>query len=95
MASPRTTLARMLRRQKCVDCGRMSPETNGENTLTTSYGWRIRKAVDSAGATAVEWRCPACWQRFKAAQATGTGAPAASHSSNPPRDPHGPDESGR
>jgi hypothetical protein len=46
----------------------MSPETNGEHTLTTSYGWRIRKSVDDAGVATVEWRCPACWARFKAAQ---------------------------
>jgi hypothetical protein len=42
----------------------MSPETNGDTTLTTSYGWRIRKSANGA----VEWRCPPCWQKFKAAQ---------------------------
>ena len=58
-------------RQNCIGCGRVSPETNGEITLTTSFGWRIRRnmAVSSDGQT--EWRCPACWQRFKATQAAG------------------------
>jgi hypothetical protein len=48
----------MLGRQKCVACARLSPETNGESTLTTSYGWRIRKATDDAGNSTIEWRCP-------------------------------------
>ena len=58
----------MIGRQKCVGCGRVSPETNGEITLTTSFGWRIRRAVGPTGEGVAEWRCPACWQRFKASQ---------------------------
>lgn len=77
----------MLGREKCVGCAKMSPETNGEHTLTTSYGWRIRKAFDAAGAPFVEWRCPTCWQRFKAAQvAAGGDTPT----TTPPGDPRAP-----
>jgi hypothetical protein len=60
----------MLGRQTCIACGRLSPETNGDTTLTTSYGWRIRKGVGADGGAAVEWRCPTCWQKFKAAQSS-------------------------
>ena len=80
----------MLGREKCLECGRMSPETNGENTLTTSYGWRIRKTIDGAGSPGVEWRCPTCWQRFKAAQqAVGAAAPMTTPPASPHREPHG------
>jgi DNA-directed RNA polymerase subunit RPC12/RpoP len=76
-------------RQKCISCGRLSPETNGEHTLTTSYGWRIRKAVDDAGTATVEWRCPACWHRFKSAQkATESSHPSVMPPAGP-RDPRG------
>jgi hypothetical protein len=70
----------MLGRQKCISCARLSPETNGDSTLTTSYGWRIRKGTDEAGNTVIEWRCPPCWQRFKAQQGGGTpsGGPPSS-----------------
>jgi hypothetical protein len=73
-------------RQKCIGCGRLSPETNGDHTLTTSYGWRIRKAIDDAGAAHVEWRCPACWHRFKAAQQAASSAPPAGGTREPRRD---------
>jgi hypothetical protein len=73
----------MLGRQKCTDCGRMSPETHGEITLTTSFGWRIRRAQLASGEGATEWRCPACWQRFKAAQRPPSNAPA-SHGGREP-----------
>jgi len=76
-------------RQKCIGCGRLSPETNGDHTLTTSYGWRIRKAVDDAGAAAVEWRCPACWNRFKVAQKTSASGPPGATPPASPRDPRG------
>jgi hypothetical protein len=83
----------MMGRQTCVGCGRVSPETNGENTLTTSFGWRVRRGTDEAGNSAVEWRCAACWQRWKAQQAgSGSDAPASSGnspSSAPSRAPRG------
>jgi hypothetical protein len=64
----------MVGRQKCVGCGRLSPETNGEVTLTTSFGWRIRRATGPAtGDGPVEWRCPPCWQKFKTSQMATTG----------------------
>jgi hypothetical protein len=65
----------MIDRQKCIGCMRLSPETNGESTLTSSHGWRIRRAVDAAGNSSVEWRCAACWQRFKAQQQAAAAAP--------------------
>ena len=52
-------------RETCVDCGRISPEAGGENTLTTSFGWRVRRLTDDAGNDVIEWRCASCWQRWK------------------------------
>jgi hypothetical protein len=84
----------MLGRQTCVDCGRISPENSGEHTLTTSFGWRLRAGRNAAGDRFAEWRCEACWKRFKATQRAGTEAPPALHASIPgpsdrEREPHG------
>jgi hypothetical protein len=65
----------MIGRHKCVDCGRMSPETHGEITLTTSFGWRIRRAPPPAEEGTTEWRCPVCWQKLKAQQQTPSSPP--------------------
>jgi hypothetical protein len=77
----------MLGREKCIACGRVSPETNGDNTLTTSFGWRVIRVVDDRGGAVVEWRCAACWQRHKAAQANSSEHPSGNGPSSPPRDP--------
>ncbi len=82
----------MLGRQTCVGCGRVSPETNGDNTLTTSFGWRLRRGTDDAGNHLVEWRCANCWQKWKAQQATPTSdapsvAPAAASPTGSPPSP--------
>ena len=55
-------------RQTCIECKQLSPETRGEQTLTTSFGWRLRRVQSATGDPIVEWRCPTCWQRFKVAQ---------------------------
>jgi hypothetical protein len=69
----------------------MSPETNGDNTLTTSFGWRVIRVIDDKSKGVVEWRCATCWQRYKAAQAQKLDIPAAHLSSTPPRSPRGGD----
>jgi hypothetical protein len=80
-------------RQRCVGCSRLSPETNGEGTLTTSYGWRIRKVAEGTGAGSVEWRCPPCWQRFKASQGGAVSTLTVPPSSSRPGS--GPPEGGK
>jgi hypothetical protein len=77
----------MLGREKCVGCGRVSPETNGDNTLTTSFGWRVIRVVDDKGTGVVEWRCATCWQRHKAVQALHSDPPSGNGPSTSPRDP--------
>ncbi|HEY2518429.1 MAG TPA: hypothetical protein VGI39_46490 [Polyangiaceae bacterium] len=52
----------MLDPRTCFDCGIAAPET-GRETLTNYHGWRARR--DDARAR-IEWRCPACWQKYKA-----------------------------
>jgi hypothetical protein len=51
--------------ETCIDCGKLSPPTNTDNTLTSSFGWRmLRKATDH-GEMFNEWRCATCWSRYK------------------------------
>jgi hypothetical protein len=68
-----------MRREKCHDCKVEAPETNTEYTLISArYGWRVVRSVDAAGDTVLEWRCPACWKRYKEAPrsvAPSTAAP--------------------
>jgi hypothetical protein len=78
----------MLGRETCVDCGGLSPEINGDHTLTTSFGWRIRRALDAEGNVTIEWRCPGCWKLFKAGQRAG-GAETATAAPQSSRDPRG------
>ncbi|MEO7092597.1 MAG: hypothetical protein ABI175_05050, partial [Polyangiales bacterium] len=51
----------------CCDCKARSPETDTNYTLISSrYGWRLSRHVASDGTFLVEWRCPRCWERYKA-----------------------------
>jgi hypothetical protein len=83
----------MLGRENCVDCARTSPETDGDNTLTTSFGWRLIRVADDNGDKGnkgkVEWRCASCWQKYKAAHAHLQSDATARISSIPPRSPRG------
>jgi hypothetical protein len=77
----------MLARKNCHDCGKLTPETKGEHTLTTSFGWRLRKGTDAAGATVLEWRCPVCWNKFKIAHRATSSSEIATEPPSRPRDP--------
>jgi hypothetical protein len=52
----------------CVGCGARSPEVNGEQTLVSKLGWRLRRAVAPDGTPGFEWRCASCWAAFKSLQ---------------------------
>jgi hypothetical protein len=52
---------------ECVDCGMQAPQTNTEDTLLSSaHGWRLTRATGPDGKPTLEWRCPACWEKYKA-----------------------------
>ena len=54
-------------RNRCVDCGAMSPPTETNYTLISPrHGWRLTRSVDKEGKKLAEWRCPQCWARHKA-----------------------------
>jgi hypothetical protein len=84
----------------CIDCGARAPETNTNYTLiSTSFGWRLSRRKDASGGVVVEWRCPACWKKFKTARVTdhkttGAFAPVSPVGRNakmsPPSTPPGP-----
>ena len=63
-----------------MNCQAQSPETESEYTLISAqYGWRLARSKARDGTLLLEWRCPSCWAKYKAAQ-PGTGdAPPASH----------------
>jgi len=78
----------MLGQETCIGCASVSPEANSDNTLTTSFGWRLIRVVDAKGVGVIEWRCATCWAKYKAMQAARSEPPSARISSNPPRAPH-------
>jgi hypothetical protein len=50
----------------CVDCSLRSAVTNTNYTRVSLAGWRsLRHREIVAGRPAIEWRCPACWKRYK------------------------------
>jgi hypothetical protein len=50
----------------CCQCGAPAPNVNTNYTLISQTGWRLSRAPRSSGAVLMEWRCPACWAKFKA-----------------------------
>jgi hypothetical protein len=57
----------------CVDCRASAPRTETNYTLISSkHGWRLAKRIDAVTGLVFEWRCPSCWERYKATR----GAPA-------------------
>jgi hypothetical protein len=53
-------------RNRCIDCGALSPATQTNYTLISPrHGWRLSRVVDKEGRKIAEWRCPHCWARHK------------------------------
>jgi hypothetical protein len=62
-------------RQTCLGCGIKPPRSSaGEEetstVLSTRFGWRVVRRGDENGVSRVEWRCPACWEIYKASRAS-------------------------
>ena len=58
---------------RCTTCNALSPPiTEGDTFLSTRYGWRLHRFANEKGQICFEWRCPACWARFKS---TKLGSP--------------------
>jgi hypothetical protein len=32
------------------------------------FGWRVVRHADAKGGMSVEWRCPSCWDKYKASR---------------------------
>ncbi len=60
----------MVKRQhSCVDCGTRVPPQDDESALISmKYGWRLTRKAEGEGAASLEWRCPRCWVKFRAAR---------------------------
>jgi hypothetical protein len=58
---------RMADRALFLDCDAKAPETEGGDTsFSTSSGWRLIRRTMADGSRTVEWRCPACWAKYRA-----------------------------
>lgn len=61
----------MAERHQCVDCSRQSPPTEtGYTLISREFGWRLTRTRAGDGSFVLEWRCPSCWQKYKATQST-------------------------
>ena len=60
----------MNHQETCVDCSGTSPQSDTDHTLISSFGWRMMRRTAASGEHLAEWRCPACWQAFKASRPT-------------------------
>jgi hypothetical protein len=71
----------MFSRPTCFDCQTPAPPTNSYYTLIgPTHGWRMTRTAQSDGSMGVEWRCPACWRKYKAAAAAaGNYPPSGQH----------------
>jgi hypothetical protein len=64
--------------QRCHDCKKSAPATDTNYTLISKqHGWRLDRRREN-GTIILEWRCPECWQRFKARNASARSAPPSS-----------------
>ena len=51
---------------KCVDCGKLPPQTESAYTLIGGKaGWRFTRSRAADGTVTAEWRCPECWIQFR------------------------------
>jgi hypothetical protein len=54
-------------RHVCAGCGQLSPPTTTNFTLISArHGWRLTLTKDEQGRQQPEWRCPTCWQKYRA-----------------------------
>jgi hypothetical protein len=54
-----------------VDCKKAAPDTETNYTLISkAHGWRLERRTEK-GVVNLHWRCPTCWERFKAGRGGG------------------------
>ncbi len=60
-----------MHRPVCVECRAASPDLgNGFTTIASASpatGWRLSRVRNADGSYTVEWRCPTCWRKLRAA----------------------------
>jgi hypothetical protein len=75
----------------CHDCKIQAPETNTGFSLIGTEGWRINRRQLFGGTVTLEWRCPACWARYRgrqqAAAPLSSAAPGSEEAGRAPPDP--------
>ncbi|MBV9947049.1 MAG: hypothetical protein JOZ69_09395 [Myxococcales bacterium] len=53
-------------RPVCADCKTEAPSTNTVDTLVSRTGWRLTRAKGPDGTLRQVWRCPTCWEPYRA-----------------------------
>jgi hypothetical protein len=64
----------------CCGCGiKPPPSASGDSEtttlLSTRFGWRVVRRSGASGEAGVEWRCPACWEDYRAKRFASMHAP--------------------
>ncbi|MET0595204.1 MAG: hypothetical protein ABW133_21065 [Polyangiaceae bacterium] len=56
----------------CCGCGATPPpddeDSDSSTLLSMRFGWRVIRQLDPRGSMSAEWRCPSCWDKYKAAR---------------------------
>jgi hypothetical protein len=58
----------------CADCKAETPYTDSDYTLISTHGWRLTRRAEPDESVALEWRCRACWAKYKERTGTSTGS---------------------
>jgi hypothetical protein len=53
----------------CIDCYLAAPEDRDASLIST-FGWRLMRSRARDGSMVLEWRCPQCWERYKATRSS-------------------------
>jgi hypothetical protein len=70
----------MFTRPTCADCRCLAPQTNTYYTLIgPTHGWRMTRTAAGDGTLLIDWRCPPCWRKYKAAAAAAGTYPSSGH----------------
>jgi hypothetical protein len=63
----------------CCGCGATPPpsedDSDASSLLSLRFGWRVVRQVDANGSVSAQWRCPSCWDRYKASRPAKSKGP--------------------
>jgi hypothetical protein len=64
--------------RQCVDCRTFAPRTRTAHTLISAqFGWRLSRTALASGEFLYEWRCPACFTKYRDKRGPAGAPPSA------------------